>query len=375
MNEFMELFEVEEGRTRFFIPLQDHTHAFPPGTAAVFYNPRMELNRDATVLFVSVTRPRDYLDAMGASGARGIRIASECSIPVTINDRNPRAISLIQRNASHAGVDVEVTCRNIHTLLSLRRFDAVDIDPYGSPAPFCDSAIRGTFRYLMITATDTAPLCGAHKKAGIRRYFANPVNTVYHAEIGLRILLAFVVREAVKYERGVRPLFCFSREHYVRAHFCLEDGAGKADASITGIGYIHQCTSCPDRREQSGILPVSEPCPSCGSATVPIGPIWLGAIQDMGVLDTMLKRLPEQPLNTGRKLGVLLAILRDELPVSSFYDYHMLAKRAKVSPRPIGEVIAGIMDAGYRAGRTHYSGTGIKTDAPWQVIVDILKCP
>ncbi len=375
MNEFMETFEVEEGRTRFFIPLQDLTHAFPPRTATVFYNPSMELNRDATVLFVSVTRPRDYLDAMGASGVRGIRIASECNIPVTINDRDPRAVSLIQRNVSHSGVEGEVTCRNIHALLSLRRFDAVDLDPYGSPAPFCDSAIRGTLRYLMITATDTAPLCGAHKKAGIRRYFAHPVNTAYHAETGLRILLAFVVREAVKYDRGIRPLFCFSREHYVRAHFCLEDGAGKADASIAGIGYIHQCASCPDRREQYGILPAPGPCPSCGSTTIPIGPLWLGAIQDTGILNSMLERLPEQTLNTGRQIGTLLTILKEELPTSSFYDYHLLAKRARISPRPIGEVIAGIVDAGYRAGRTHYSGRGIKTDAPWQVIMDVLKEP
>lgn len=368
----MDRIEVEEGLTRFFVPLQDRSHAFPPGTAPVFYNPRMELNRDATVLFVSSVRPRTYLDAMGASGVRGIRIASECGVPVTVNDRDPRAVRLIHENASHAGVGIEVTCENIHTILSCRRFDAVDLDPYGSPAPYCDSAIRGTLRFLMVTATDTAPLCGAHKKAGVRRYFAHPVNTEYHAETGLRILLAFVVREAVKYDRGIRPLFCFSREHYVRAHFLLENGAGRADAAVAGIGFIHQCTACPDRTEQHGILPVPGPCPSCGSPTIPIGPLWLGAIQDPGILSAMLERLPEQPLNTARELEPLLQTLRGELPTSSFYDYHLLAKRRKVSPRPIGEVITGIRNAGYHAGRTHYSGTGIKTDAPWQVITDQL---
>ena len=369
----MDRIEVEEGRTRFFIPHQDSAHAFPPGTAPVFYNRRMELNRDATVLFISVIQPRTYLDAMGASGARGIRIASECGIPVTINDRDPRAVGLIHENAAHAGVGVEVSCRDMHALLSCRRFDAVDLDPYGSPAPYCDSAIRGTLRYLMVTATDTAPLCGAHQKAGIRRYFAHPVNNEYHAETGLRILLAFVIREAVKYDRGIRPLFCFSREHYVRAHFCLEKGAGKADTAIAGIGFIHQCSACPDRIEQHGILPRSEPCPSCGSETIPIGPLWLGAIQDPEILAAMIDRLPEQPLNTARELGSLLHTLRDELPTSSFYDYHVLAKQGKVSPRPIGDVIAAILDTGYRASRTHYTGTGIRTDAPCQVIMEVLK--
>ncbi|NYT08231.1 MAG: hypothetical protein GKC05_08270, partial [Methanomicrobiales archaeon] len=31
-----------------------------------------------------------------------------------------------------------------------------------------------------------------------------------------------------------------------------------------------------------------------------------------------------------------------------------------------------IRDAGFRAGRTHYSGTGIRTDAPWQLIMSVL---
>ncbi|NYT06797.1 MAG: tRNA (guanine(10)-N(2))-dimethyltransferase [Methanomicrobiales archaeon] len=368
----MDVIEAEEGTTRFFVPRQDSGHAFPPGTGRIFYNRRMELNRDATVLLASVLNPREYLDAMGATGARGIRVASECGIPVTINDRDPEAVELIRKNAALADLQVEVTGMNIHTLLSCRRFDAVDLDPFGSPAPFCDSAIRGTLRYLMVTATDTAPLCGAHKKAGIRRYFAHPVNTEYHAETGLRTLLGFVVREAVKYDRGIRPLFCFSREHYVRAHFLLENGAGRADTAVARIGYIHQCTGCPDRTEQHGILPVCGPCRSCGSPTVPIGPLWLGPVQDPGILAAMLDRLPDHVLNTGRELGSLLHTLRDELPTSSFYDYHVLAKRGKVSPPPIDEVIAGIRDAGFRAGRTHYSGTGIRTDAPWQLIMSVL---
>ncbi len=53
----MDLIEVEEGTTRFFIPRQDSSSPFPPGSAPVFYNRRMELNRDGTVLFVTVLKP------------------------------------------------------------------------------------------------------------------------------------------------------------------------------------------------------------------------------------------------------------------------------------------------------------------------------
>ena len=67
----MDLVEVTEGRTRFSVPEQDPRLQFPPGSGPVFYNARMEMNRDATVLLLSVLRPENYLDAMGASGARG----------------------------------------------------------------------------------------------------------------------------------------------------------------------------------------------------------------------------------------------------------------------------------------------------------------
>ncbi|MFA7154087.1 MAG: tRNA (guanine(10)-N(2))-dimethyltransferase, partial [Methanoregulaceae archaeon] len=84
--------------------MQDPSSAFPPGTARIFFNRRMELSRDATILLASVLPVSNYLDAMGATGARGLRMAHECGIPVTINDRNAEAVALIRRNASHAGV-------------------------------------------------------------------------------------------------------------------------------------------------------------------------------------------------------------------------------------------------------------------------------
>jgi tRNA (guanine26-N2/guanine27-N2)-dimethyltransferase len=369
----MERILVEEGDTRFFVPQQDLLHAFPPSTAGIFYNRRMELNRDATVLFISNARPDNYLDAMGATGVRGLRVASECGIPVTINDRDPVAAGWIRENVDFTGRDIDVTCGNIHTLLSVQRFDAVDLDPYGSPAPYIDSAIRGTGRFLLVTATDTAPLCGAHRKAGIRRYFANPVNTEYHAETGLRTLLGFIVRETVKYDRGIEPLFCFAREHYVRAHFRISSGAGRADEAVARIGYILQCCRCPQREERPGILPEPEPCRACGGKTIPIGPLWLGAVQDPLILSDMIASLPGFHLGTRPELMNLLSTLRDELPTSSFYDYHLLAKQAKISPGPIADLLECLREKGYGASRVHYSGTGVKTDAPAAVILDVMR--
>ncbi len=369
----MDVIEKTEGKTTFFVPVQDDTEQFPPGTAPVFFNRRMELNRDATVLLLSVLKPSDYLDAMGATGVRGLRVANECGIPVTINDKDPEAVPLIQQNVCRSGLPVTVTCRDACSLLFEQSFDAVDIDPFGTPAPFIDAGVRGCRRFLLVTATDTAPLCGAHLRAGIRRYFARPANTGYHAEVGLRTLLGFVVRETVKYDRGIEPLFCFAREHFVRLNLRLTRGAQAADQTIARIGFIMQCPSCAYREEQPGMFPPSATCPYCGKTLQPIGPLYLGKLLDDEILVQMQDQLACSTLGTHKDLAKLLVTCREELPLSSHYDYHLLARSRAVSPPPIDTVLERLRSAGYAASRTHFSGTGVKTDAPLPVLLDTIR--
>ncbi len=229
------------------------------------------------VLLLKVVHPEDYIDTMGATGIRGLRVAQECGIPVTINDRDTRAVDLIRTNVVYSGLEhVTVTKSDVNVLLSGQRFDAVDLDPFGTPAPFIDSAIRSARRFLMVTATDTAPLCGAHKKAGMRRYFAQPLNNEYHGETGLRILLGFVVREALKYDMGILPQFCFAHAHFVRLHLQVRRGPPAAERTLSSIGYILQCPLCPSRSEQHGMLPQNAVCEYCGARLIPVGPLWLG---------------------------------------------------------------------------------------------------
>ncbi|MDN7024006.1 tRNA (guanine(10)-N(2))-dimethyltransferase [Methanoculleus sp. FWC-SCC1] len=369
----MDYSEVTEGNTHFFVPRQDPCHTFPPASTPVFYNPRMELNRDATVLLLTHLRPSDYLDAMGASGVRGLRVARECGIPVTINDREPGAVDLIRQNAAALGDVVAVTHQDVNVLMSGRSFDAVDLDPFGSPAPFVDAAVRSARRYLFVTATDTAPLCGAHLKAGMRRYFARPMNTEYHGEVALRILLGFVVREVVKYDRGVEPVFCFAREHYVRLHLRLLRGAAAADRTLARIGYIMQCPGCFERTETAGLLPEPCRCDRCDAAMAPIGPLWLGAINDHATLAALRERAEAMPLGSKVRLTRLLDVLVQELDTSSHYDYHVIAKAEKVSPTGMETVLTRLTALGYRASRTHYAGTGIKTDAPLAVLKSVIR--
>ncbi len=368
----MEYVWAEEGNLKFLIPATDPALPFPPGSAPVFFNPRMELARDATVLIAKALPVSRYLDAMGATGVRGLRIAKECGVPVAINDRDPEAVSLVLRNRDVLGLPVEVTSSDANALLSERTFETVDIDPFGSPAPFLDSAIRGCGRFLFVTATDTAPLCGAHRNAGIRRYFASAMNNEYHAETGLRILLGFVAREAARYDRGVEPLFCFSREHYCRLHVRLLRGAASADRSCRAMGYVLQCPSCIYRTHAAGVLPPQGECPYCGKPLVPIGPLWTGPLQDRDVLVRVSELVPGSGYRLSARLQKLVDACLGELDIPFHYDYHRVARYFRVSPPPIERVIDSLRGCGYAASRAHFSGTAIKTDAPLSALRDAL---
>ena len=76
------------------------------------------------------------------TGVRGIRVANECNIPVTINDRDPQGITLIVHNADVTKLPVEILQRDASALLSERSFDAVDLDPFGTPAIYIDAAVK-----------------------------------------------------------------------------------------------------------------------------------------------------------------------------------------------------------------------------------------
>jgi tRNA (guanine26-N2/guanine27-N2)-dimethyltransferase len=364
---------VQEGLTGIRVPVVDEQASFPPSSVPVFYNPRMEMNRDATILLLSLLRPVSYLDAMGGTGIRGLRASRECGIAVTINDHNPAAVDLIRRNAEYTGIPAEVVWQDVNVLGSSRSFEAVDLDPFGSPAFFLDSMIRSAKRYLFITATDTAPLCGAHLKAGMRRYSSRPLNTEYHAEVALRTLLGFVCRETVKYDRGIVPLFCYAWSHYVRLFLEIRPGTKAADRSLGHIGYIHHCTRCPTRKEQPGMVAETASCPGCGEKMRAIGPLWLGAICERPTLARMLETLPALTLNTQDLLHRLLSRCQEELDISYHHEYHMLAKAIGRSPPPVEKVITSLQKMGYAASRAHYSGTALKTDAPADVLIRVLR--
>ncbi|NYT02465.1 MAG: tRNA (guanine(10)-N(2))-dimethyltransferase [Methanosarcinales archaeon] len=332
----------------------------------VFYNPRMKLNRDVGVAMARALGLSDYLDALSASGLRGLRVAREAEVErVTLNDVNLRAYQRICQNIAANGLaNCRAACSNANLLMHSQHFQAVDLDPFGSPAPFLAAGARSALSYLFITATDTAPLCGAHLKSGIRKYLALPVKMDHHREMGARILLGAAARELARIDKSMKPLLTHVTEHYVRTYLKIDQGAKLADRSLErDVGYLELCRACGSWKERPGIecRPAGS-CPGCGGPTVAAGPLWLGAIHDRGVVGSALRELEKVPGVEGRAIR-LLQTCSQEIDSPLYYDHHRICRRLGITPVTIDLVVEELQRAGWRASRTHFTGTGLKTDA------------
>tara|TARA_A100001037_G_scaffold306085_1_gene349095 strand:+ start:12395 stop:13498 length:1104 start_codon:yes stop_codon:yes gene_type:complete len=343
-------------------------------TKDVFFNPEMELNRDLTIAVLRAYKQEGmetYLDANAATGIRGTRAALD-GWKVTLVDISPEAVELCKLNLSINNLSGEVHHNDVNIELRSKRYDVVDVDPFGSPISFLDSAFRGARKLLCVTATDTAPLCGAHLQAGIRRYSSVPKKTEYHAEIGIRNLLSSMARWGARYDIGINPIFCHSTRHYYRVYVEIDRRASKANEALEELGYIHHCSSCLYREVQLGLLsfPILS-CPSCGGKKViTSGPIWLGKTHDKDFISKARSHVTEE-MGMGSRVERIFSRVAEELEVPTHYDQHKLCRLWGL-PAPSMEIFIGqIVDAGFEISRTHYGGTTFKTNATISEIYEI----
>ncbi|MFC4988228.1 tRNA (guanine(26)-N(2))-dimethyltransferase [Saliphagus infecundisoli] len=335
---------------------------------AVFYNPRQELNRDLTVAALRAYREREpraetYLDAMTASGIRGLRAAAD-GWRVTCCDTDGEAVALARENlAEDDGTRVIEGDANA-VMHAEAPVDVIDLDPYGTPMPFADAAFASARDLVCVTATDTAPLCGAHLQSGIRSYSAVPRNTEYHAEMGVRILLSALARSAARFDVGVAPIVTYARSHYVRTLLELTHKPTAADAALEELGHIVHCEDCLYRETSEGLIAdAPDTCPNCGGQRLLVaGPVWLGPTRDRGFLEAVRGEVPDS-FGTASKLDELLSELAGELDEPTHYDQHKLCKSWGLPANAMDDFLGDLRAAGFSASPAHYGGTAFKTDA------------
>uniref|UniRef100_A0A7C3RD05 tRNA (guanine(26)-N(2))-dimethyltransferase n=1 Tax=Archaeoglobus fulgidus TaxID=2234 RepID=A0A7C3RD05_ARCFL len=343
--------EIQEGKARISVD-------------GVFYNPRMKFCRDLDVLVFTAMDSREYFDALSASGVRGIRAALEAGKFTVFNDISLKAVRLIEENLRRNGLSGEVLNGDAAALMRQRSFEHIDVDPFGSPAQFMDSACFSAKKYLSITATDTAALCGSATNSGLKKYGAFAIKTDVHHEVGLRVLIGFAVREATKYEKALFPLISWAKEHYYRVHFRVRKSTSFSAKVYGKMGYLAYCSSCL-RKKVLGIGEGDERC-KCGKKVKIIGPLWLGELKNRDFVE----RVAEV---ADGKLKEFLNKILVEADVPTAYSLPALAKIHSLTLPPAGIVVEELKNLGYEASKTHYCGFCIRTDADRDEIVKILE--
>jgi len=386
---------VVEGKVKILVPKLDafvkEVWEYAPSKAPVFYNPAMELNRDFAVLVLQayqrmVKRELEACEPLAGCGVRGIRLAHEVDGVhcVVINDISREAAKLAEANVKLNELNEKVAVANEDANLVLsryaaprRRFDYVDIDPFGSPVPYLDSALRAVRNngLLALTATDMAPLCGVHPKACLRKYGGKPLRTEYCHELALRLLIGCLASVAAKHDVAVSPVFSYSAYNYVRTYAVVRYGAKHADKSIENMGYILHCFSCLHREYQKGITPgFKMDCPECGSKLQIAGPLWLGSLWDGGFSAKIKDEAVERNLrNRARIFQIVSLIIGEEKAPMTYYVVDKLCDKFNLPMPRLSKVMTDLRETGFQAVATHFSSKAIRTDAPAGVVEEVVS--
>ena len=385
---------INEGSTEFYIHSSDK-NSVPSKAMAVFYNKKMEINRDISNLAISAYNKlinQDSLvivDLMAASGVSSIRMLNECKNikKIYINDINPKAVEILHKNISLNDFDnhsaqIEISQKDANLLLTEisqhsylqstnkeQKSNIISIDPFGTPNVYLDSAFKAIQKVnglLCITATDTPVLFGIRPKTCLRKYMSKPLHTEYCKEIGARILIYFISRIANVNTLGIVPLLTFYSSHFLRV-FCITfKDRNKISKFFKNYGFIIHCNKCGYRSAfHNNVLALLNKCPLCDNEKIDYaGPLWVGEIHDRNYIEEILTLNEKFQFTNQKKIKKILYLAKEEIGMPiSYYNIHKLCHELKISLVPkLETIIYVIREKGFKISRTSFDFLSIKTN-------------
>ena len=428
-----------EGRTLTQVPDVEGQGVFRSGPGGkkdtpVFHNTAMAPNRTRSVMLLShalsnkwfSSKEINVLEGLGASGLRGRRWINEIdsnllnNVNITVNDLDPEATAWAQYNnllhppKNSDSSNIEFVTGDFRKIVLSKRWNWIDIDPFGSPIPFLDSAIQSLRRVavLEVSATDTAALCGSSPTAGKRKYGITAVVDKATHDTAIRVLLGQISMIAAKHSRIIEPLVSIFDDHHVRVSVLVKESPSKASKSYENIGWrINSPTKselevsissglhphdCPDLIQKRCILPWSKP-PNEISKNRVSGPLWISTLGNPDVLKALSKLdainlcgisqnsdvvtkagfNEEMIKNSNRQIEKSVFRFSEEADVIDCLGLIMIDEIptiCDIGGPPSPKKLVGLLKSnGYRASLTSMQKPAIRTDAPWNLIVKYSK--
>ncbi|KAF8010145.1 hypothetical protein BT93_J0945 [Corymbia citriodora subsp. variegata] len=348
-------------------------------------------------------KPPRVLEALSASGLRALRYAREVEGigQVVALDNDKASVEACRRNIKFNGsvacskVESHLTDARVFMLTHPKEFDVVDLDPYGSPSVFLDSAVQSVVDggMLMCTATDMAVLCGGNGEVCYSKYGSYPLRGKYCHEMALRILLACIESHANRYKRYIVPVLSVQMDFYIRVFVRIYTSASAMKNTPLKLSYVYQCIGCDSFHLQQigrtvsknnsvrylpGFGPVvPQECTDCGKKFNMGGPIWSAPIHDLEWVTSILADLKSMKdrYPAYDRISAVLTTISEELPdIPLFLSLHNLCATLKCTSPSAVVFRSAVINAGYRISGTHVNPLGLKTDAPMDVIWDIMRC-
>ena len=311
----------------------------------------------------------------------------------------------------HGYGEIEPKIGDLRTTVLEQGWHWVDIDPFGSPMPFLDTAIQSLAKkaIIEISATDTAALSGSSKTALMRRYGAriNPDNLAHDS--GLRVLMACVARTAAKHGRVAKPLLSVWDSHHLRISVKISKSIERANQVEKNLGWrIKE----PNEKEvlasmEEGLTPRSStdslPMHCFLPLSYPInrqdkrisGPLWIAPLGDSEVMANFTEEevvtmctteyFKENPMNWSerdfeiekRKIVRCIKNIKNESEIIEgeflILTDDLASWRNVGSPPSPKKMVSKINEKGFKAALSNYPKPSFRTNAPWEVIIDVLE--
>lgn len=306
-----------EGRTIIHLKQQQERPTHMPrgpakNTGQGFLNPAMAPARTRSVLLladalengwlVAGEKPIRVLDALCATGVRVRRWRNEIPanlqqrLRISANDLDEFALNWTRiSHITHPPeviVDQEfeddrynrIPSGEIINGIHIQQLDArvammesafqwVDLDPFGSPVSFLDSAIQCLSRsgVLEVTATDTAALTGSSPSSMARRYGAKGLVDIYAHDDAVRILLGLIATSAARLDKKIKPILALFDGHHVRVSVQLKTSKEGASEITQNMGWRVRGEDVPYRFVTH---------PNADQLENASGPMWIGPLWD-----------------------------------------------------------------------------------------------
>lgn len=390
------------------------------------------------------TRPAQpsfrILDALSATGLRALRYAKEIPMATTItaNDLSSSATASIKLNAEHNKLSDKINPTTSDAIEHMHRaaaraaggpmnYHVIDLDPYGTAAPFLDAAVRAIVDggLLCVTCTDAGVFASlGYLEKTYSQYGGLPLKGAHAHEGGLRLILHAIATSAARYGIAIEPLLSLSIDFYARVFVRIHHSPVEVKflASKTMVVYncdggcgawsIQHLARTREKKAKNGdtfynfspaLAPsVDTQCEHCGFKTHQAGPMWGGPLHNPHFIQRILDMLPtldKSIYGTIPRIEGMLSVALDETledPLSSsspeistgpmlptnagtraqhpFFFLPSALSRVLHCVSPSDAAIRGALRGlGYRTTRSHTKAGSICTDAPWSVIWEVMR--